>query len=131
IRVNPMAGYLNRLHQWWLRQRGGWRTSAWFMGDDLWPLGLPSGLGMVLPLAGLRADVVTSVNWHFGASFWVCLPRRLRRTPRVAIPVLHIARDWAQNPIYTRMFGDCDAVIVCTDAERDFVQARGGSAISV
>jgi glycosyltransferase involved in cell wall biosynthesis len=131
IRVNPVGGRLNRAHQWWLRQHGGWRTSSWIIGPDLWPLDLPSGLGFLRPLARLEADVVTSVNWYFGAAFWVCRPRHLRRKPRVAIPVMHIAQEWAHNPMYPRMLGDCDAVIVCTDAERDFVQARGGHAISV
>jgi glycosyltransferase involved in cell wall biosynthesis len=131
IRVDPVAGRLNRFHQWWLRQRGGWRTSTWIMGDDLWPLELPSGFGILRPLARLQADVVTSVNWYFGTAFWVCRPRHLRRTPRVAIPVLHTYQEWAYNPIYNRMLGDCDAVIVCTDAERDFVEARGARAISV
>jgi glycosyltransferase involved in cell wall biosynthesis len=132
IRVAPIAGRLNRLHQWSLHQPGGWRATAWLMRDEeLWPFELPSGIGILPALARLKADVVTSVNWHFGSSFWACPPRRLRRAPRVAIPVLHIERAWANNPIYPRMLRDCDAVIVCTDAERDFVQARGGRAIVV
>jgi glycosyltransferase involved in cell wall biosynthesis len=131
IRVNPVGNRLNRLHQWWLKQPGGWRTSTWVMGDDLWPLDLPSGIGFVRPLARVKADVVTSVNWYFGASFWVARPRHLRRTPRVAIPVLHIEREWAHNPMLPRMFSDCDGVIVCTDAERDFIEARGGNNIAV
>ncbi len=82
---------------------------------------------MLPRLARLQADVVTSVNWHFGVAFWVCPPRRLRRTARVAIPILHIDREWAHKPVYARMLSDCDGVLVCTDAERDFVQARGGT----
>jgi glycosyltransferase involved in cell wall biosynthesis len=131
IRVKPMGGPLNRVHQWWLRQRGGWRTTTWIMGQDLWSLGLPSGLAMLPRLARLQADVVTSINWYFGVSFWACPPRRLRRAARVAIPILHIEREWAHKPVYARMLNDCDAVLVCTDAERDFVQARGGREISV
>ena len=131
IRVNPTGGRLNRMHQWWMRQRGGYRTTMWLVGDDLWPLMLPSGLGLVLPLSRLHADVVTAVNWHFGASFWVCLPRRVQRTPRVAVPVLHIEQDWSRNVRYGRMLSDCDAAIVCTDAERAFIEDRGASAVAV
>ena len=131
VRVNPTSSRLQNLSRWWLRQRGGWRTSSWVLGEELWPLGLPNGLGMVLPLSRLAADVVTSVNWCFGMSFWSCLPRALRRSPRVAVPILHIERPWAQNPMYERMLRRCDAVIVCTDAERDFVRARGGRDIAV
>ena len=131
IRVKPVQARLNRLHKWWLRQRGGWRTTQWIVGKDLWPLGLPSGIGTLLPLARLPADVVTSVNWHFGVSFWTCLPRPLQLAPRVAIPILHIAREWAQNETYSRMLRDCDAAIVCTAAEGEFVRARGGTRVVV
>lgn len=132
IRVDPVEGRLNRLLHWWLRQPGGWRSTAWlFQDEELWPFSRPSGIGMVLPLSRLEADVVTSVNWYFGSSYWACPPRRVRRVPRVAIPVLHIARNWSNNPIYPRMLRDCDATIVCTDAEREFVETRGGRAIAV
>jgi glycosyltransferase involved in cell wall biosynthesis len=131
IRVRPASPRRRELHQWWLRRRGGWRTSTWLLGGDLWPLGVPSGLSMVVPLARIKADVVVSVNWHFGMSFWVCRSRLLRRVPRVAVPVLHIEREWAHNPRYPRMFRDCDGVIVLTDAEREFVQARGGHSVAV
>jgi len=130
-RVGPASPRFQRWHQWWLKQRGGWRTSAWLFSDNVWPLRPPSGLGLVLPLARMKADVVVSANWHFGMSYWVCRPRHLRSTPRVAFPILHIEREWAHNPIYPRMFRDCDGVIVCTEAERDFVRARGGHTIAV
>ena len=131
IRVKPAARAFHDAHEWWLRRRGGWRTSMWLFGEELWPLDQPHGVRMVLPLARLEADVVTAVNWAFGATYWVCPPRSLRRAPRVAIPVLHIAQPWAQNPMYPRMLRDCDAAIVCTDAEREFVEARGARAVAV
>ena len=132
MRVDAHGGRLHRLLQWWLRQRGAWRATALLFGDEnLWPLSLPYGIRMVLPLARLEADVVTLVNWGFSSSYWACLPRAFRRAPRVAFPVLHIAREWANNPLYPRMLGACDGVIVCTEAERDFVHARGGKAIAV
>ncbi len=131
VRVRPMNSRLHRLHRWWLDRPGGWRTSSWFFGRDLWPMQPPSGLGMVPPLAKLEVDVITAVNWVFALSYWVCPPRFLRRTPRVAVPILHIEREWAFNHTYKRMLGDCDGVIVCTEAERDFVEARGGRDIAV
>jgi glycosyltransferase involved in cell wall biosynthesis len=131
IRVSPGSDRMDRVQKWWLAQPGGWRTSRWLFGDDSWPLRRPSGLGILGPLARLEADVVTSVNWGYASSFWVCRPRSLRRRPRVAIPILHIEQEWANNPRYPRMLRDCDATIVCTDAERDFAQARGGRAIAV
>jgi len=130
-RVAPASPRFQRMHEWWLKQRGGWRTSAWLFGDDVWPLQPPSGVGLVVPLARMKADVVVSVNWHFGMSYWVCRPRHLCSTPRVAFPILHIEREWAHNPIYPRMFRHCDGVIVCTEAEREFVRARGGHTVAV
>jgi glycosyltransferase involved in cell wall biosynthesis len=44
---------------------------------------------------------------------------------------LHIEREWASNSFYNRMIADTDASIVCTNAERDFVEARGGSQVAV
>lgn len=131
LRVSPAARAFRSAHEWWLRRRGGWRTSIWMFGESLWPLQQPSGIRFVLPLARLEADVVTSANWGFGAAYWVCRPRSLRRAPRVAIPVLHIAQSWAQNPMYPRLLRDCDASIVCTDAEREFLEARGARSVAV
>jgi glycosyltransferase involved in cell wall biosynthesis len=130
LRVAPTNRAHRALH-WWRDQPGGWRTSASFLGDDLWPLMMPSGLSLLPTLAQLRADVVTSVNWNFGAAFWVCRRRQLRRAPRVAVPILHIELDWARNPLFPRMLRNCAATIVCTDAERDFVVARGARATAV
>lgn len=131
VRVQPLGGWPTRLLQWWLRQPGGWRSTCWLMGEDLWPLGMPSGIGTLVPLARLRADVVCSMNWHFGVAYWACPPRWLRRAPRVAVPILHIEQEWSRKRIYSRMFRDCDAAIVNTDAERDFVVARGAGSVAV
>ncbi len=131
IRVPAFPGKVQRLYEWWLARPGGWRTTGWIIGMDDWALQAPSGFNMLPAIATLRADVVTSVNWCFGASYWACLPRPLRRAPRVAVPILHIECDWASNPLYEQMLRDCDAAIVCTEAERDFVRARGGNSIAV
>jgi glycosyltransferase involved in cell wall biosynthesis len=130
-RFSPSGPPTHALALWWSRQPGGCRTLAWRFGRELWPLELPSGMGMTLPLARLEADVIATVNWHFGMAYWACPPRHPRRIPRVAVPILHVDREWAGNPMYSRMLPDCDAAIVCTDAERDFVQARGGRSVSV
>jgi glycosyltransferase involved in cell wall biosynthesis len=133
VRVSPATPRLETLLRWWLKLPGGWRSSKWLLGDapDAWALSAPSGLRILSPLARLRADVVTSVGWCFGVSFWASLPRAFRRAPRIAIPLLHIEREWASNSFYNRMIADTDASIVCTNAERDFIEARGGSQVAV
>lgn len=131
IRVATAPGRLHRMYEWWLGRRGGWRTAGWLVGMDDWALLGPSGINMLPSMAGLRADVVTSVNWCMAATYWAILPRGLRRAPRVGVPILHIECDWAANPHYLRMLEGCDASIVCTDAEREFVEARGGRSVVV
>ena len=131
VRVGAAPGRLHRMYEWWLRRRGGWRTTGWLVGMDDWALLGPSGINMLLPIAAFRADVVTSVNWCIAATHWACLPKWLRRAPRVGVPIFHIECDWASNSHYLRMLRACDATIVCTDAERDFVEARGGQSVAV
>jgi glycosyltransferase involved in cell wall biosynthesis len=131
VRVGTAPGGLHQAYEWWLRRRGGWRTAGWLVGMDDWALLGPSGINMLRSIATSRADVVTSVNWCIAATYWAVLPRALRRAPRVGVPILHIERDWASNPHYLRMFEGCDASIVCTDAEREFVEARGGRSVAV
>jgi glycosyltransferase involved in cell wall biosynthesis len=130
-RFNPAGPRIHDWTRWLSRQPGGWRSLTWLFGKELWPLGRPSGFEMMLALSSLDADVITSVNWCFPTSFWACPSRRVQRIPRVAMPLLHIERPWAKNPLYRRMLGNCDAAIVLTDAERDFVQANGARSVAV
>jgi len=131
VRVNPAGGTLNRAQEWWIQRPGGWRSLSWLFGGQTWPLDRPSGLGTLFPLARMEADVVTSLNWYFGMAYWVCRPKFLRRVPRVAIPIIHMEAEWAHNPLLPRLLSDCESVIVCTDAERDFVADRGARDIQV
>jgi len=131
VRLPTAPGRLQQMFEWWLQRRGGWRTAGWIIGMDDWPLIGPSGINMLLPISTRPADVVTAVNWCFSAAYWACLPPALRRVPRVAVPILHIERDWAFNPLHLRMLRNCDASIVFTDVEREFVEARGGRSVAV
>lgn len=99
---------------------------TWLLGNEFdYALSRPSGLGIILPLFRLKADVVGTVNWGFGVVFWVCHSLRLPRVPHVAIPVLHVDRPWAQRKLYPRLFKTCTTAIVLTDAEQEFVRAKG------
>jgi glycosyltransferase involved in cell wall biosynthesis len=132
VRVSPGGGKLGKLPSWWVARRGGWRTTHWLTGNEFeFFLGRPSGLGMIPPLLQVEADVVSTINWCLGAAFWSWLTVRLRRIPQVAVPVLHIDQPWAQRQVYSRMFKACHAAIVATDAEQEFLQARGAKAVTV
>jgi glycosyltransferase involved in cell wall biosynthesis len=41
------------------------------------------------------------------------------------VPVLHIDRPWAHRAVYHRLLRRCDAAILLTEAEAEFVRARG------
>jgi glycosyltransferase involved in cell wall biosynthesis len=126
IRVSPSGGGLLRAVEWWMRRRGGWRSMRRLLGDHFdYALSQPSGLGMIVPLLSVRADVVATCNWHFDSVLWVCDVLQLRRVPHLAIPVLHIDRPWAQRNLYARLFKTCAGAIVLTDAEQAFVHAKG------
>ena len=126
LRVSAGRGWLQRFHQWWIRQPGGWRTSAWLLGKHFdYGLGTPSGVRMLVPLLRIDVDVISSTNWYHGTAFWAHLAARIRRIPHVAIPVLHIAQEWSANPVYPRLLAALAGVIVNTDAEGDFVRERG------
>ena len=132
LRLDPAGGRLQRMHEWWLRQRGGWRTTEWLFGPEFdFELGRPSGLGVIGPLLRLRADVVTSVNWHFGVAAWTLRTSRVRRLPHVAVPILHIERPWASRPQYRRLLRHCAATLACTQAEADFLESLGARSVSV
>ncbi len=101
-------------------------TQRELLGNEFdYALSRPSGLGIILPLFRLKADVVGTVNWGFGVVFWVCHSLRLPRVLHVAIPVLHVDRPWAQRKLYPRLFKTCTTAIVLTDAEQEFVRAKG------
>jgi len=132
IRVAPGGSTLGRLARRWTRFPGGWRTTGWFLGPEFpFQLGPPSGTGLVGPLLRLNPQVISSINWHFGVCYWAWLAARLSRRPHVAVPVLHIDRDWAARPIYRRMLGRCASAIVGTEAEAEFVRARGARRVIV
>jgi len=131
IRLPTAPGRLQHMFEWWLQRRGGWRTAGWIVGMDDWALIGPSGINMLLPIATLRADVVTAINWCYPAMYWACLPRTLRRVPRVGVPIFHVECDWVSSPHYDQMLRNCDASIVSTEAERDFVRARGGRSVAI
>jgi len=132
VRVSPNGGKLGGLLAWCLARRGGWRTLNWLAGSEFeFFFGRPCGLGLIPPLLLVEADVVSTINWCVGSAFWSWLALRPRRIPQVAVPVLHIDQPWAQRQVYSHMFKGCRAAIVATDAEQDFVRARGITSVTV
>jgi len=131
-RVAPGGGRSARALRWWLRQRGGWRSTRLLLGEDPgWFLGPPSAAGMLAPLLFTRADVVVSANWHFSSAAAVQCAGRVRGLPVVGLPLFHIARPWADRPRYRPLLRGCSTVIALTEAEAGFVRARGALRVEV
>jgi glycogen synthase len=128
VRFRPDGGVLGGAVRRWQHLRGGPRSLRALLGDDGFEVVArhPSMLQLVPYLAVVDADVVASLLWLFPAAYYAFLARRIRRFTLVGIPFFHTAEEWSRRPRYTRMLGSCDAVIVNTTHERDFVlnQAR-------
>jgi glycosyltransferase involved in cell wall biosynthesis len=89
-------------------------------------LGREAGVEMLLLALRLRPHVVTVMN--FAASAWarpIFLAKRLGRFPVVGIPLLHTEQAWPSGPVTGDLLRRCDALLLNTTHERDFVLSRG------
>lgn len=130
-RVSPSGGRSGRALTWWLRQRGGWRSAHLVLGDGVWGLGRPSALGLFRELLRLEADVLVSANWAYASTYAAHLAARLRGMPVVGLPLFHIACPWAAHPRYRALLAQAATVVTATQAEADFVAARGAPRVDV
>jgi glycosyltransferase involved in cell wall biosynthesis len=70
-----------------------------------------------------HADIVSSINWSYGApAYHTYLAGRLKHFTYVGIPLFHTAGRWCKRPIYKKMIASCDAVVVNTSHEGEFVR---------
>jgi len=99
------VGRSARALRWWLRQRGGWRSTRLLLGEDPgWFLG-PFRRRMLAPL------LFTRQMWWFpptGISLQPCgaMRRPCQGLPVVGLPLFHIARPWADRPAIARCSED-------------------------
>ena len=108
--------------------RGGRRLLRACVGEGEIPLVLDQSwsAGLFLLALLLRPDVVTVMN--FAASAWahpIFLAKRLGRFPLVGIPLLHTEQPWACGPVTGDLLRRCDALLLNTSHERDFVLSLG------
>ena len=121
--TNPLSARVTRRL---LGLRGGWRAGSLVFGEALTMLRrLPAPHGLIGPVLRARADVVVSANWIWPAVYGVHLARRMRPFRLVGLPILHVARAWADQPLFRPMLARCDSVLTLTPAEQDFVLQRG------
>lgn len=126
VRRFPTDPLSARVTRGLLGLRGGWRASSWVFGEGVTMLRrLPAPHGLIGPVLRARADVVVSANWIWPAAYGVHLARRIRPFRLVGLPILHVARAWADQPLFRPMLARCDSVLTLTPAEQDFVRQRG------
>ena len=133
VRFSPRQALLDRGLDLWLKLPGGRRA----VSTVLTPGGLefllygPRALPMIGAILGERPDVVASMNWHWAASFYAYLARRIARFRLVGIPLFHTTQPWSRRPIYDRMLAACDAVAAMTGHEKSYAERRGAPAADV
>jgi glycosyltransferase involved in cell wall biosynthesis len=133
IRFPPDGGALRAALSAWQKLPGGYRSLRLMFGEEgLALLARKPFLSALLPyLLRTRADIVTSANWYWPPAYHAYLARKLKRFALVGIPLFHTAEAWCSQDIYRHMLGACDAVIVNTEHEADFVRRRAATRVVV
>lgn len=120
-------GRITRAFRTWSDLPGGWRSASLVFGEGVGTIRRrPAPLGMVPALLRADADVVTSVNWVWAPAYAGHLASRVRKFALLGVPILHIARPWADSKLFRPMLAECDAVLALTEAEAAFIRERGG-----
>jgi hypothetical protein len=105
---------------------GGWRSARSVLGDGVGAVRRRPGPLPFLPqLLRAEVDVVTTVNWVWAPAYAGHLARRFRRFRLIGVPILHIARPWADSTTFRPMLAQCDLVLASTTADADFMRERG------
>lgn len=133
VRLRPDGGWLGLGLDRWRQVRGGYRSLRLIFGAD----GVefvnrkPLLIQLIPYLARERADIVACMNWYWPPAYHVYLARKLRRFTLVGIPLFHTARPWCNHAVYNKMLANCDAVVVNTTHEANFVQERAATRVEV
>ncbi len=133
VRLRGIPGRLAMVLDACLEVRGGYRTFSTL----LTPSGLemlsspPRNLGFVYSIARSRADVVASWGWLWSTAYFAYIARRVKRFRLVGFPLFHTAEHWVHRQVYESMLAVCDALIVNTAHERDFILGRVPGAKSI
>ena len=134
LRVPASDGALPGIIKFGLRLKGGYRSLNYLFT----PAGLevlarpPRHLGFLNAVLRTKADLIVAWNWYWPPAYQAFLAKAFKRCRLVGIPFFHPADGWVQGPLYDRMIAACDALVVNTAYEKDFVLDRvGGSNILV
>lgn len=133
IRLDPEGQFLGPALRRLIELKGGHRALSSVLTPDGCNLLLePPRMFSVIPhIIRSNADIVTSIGWGHPSCYHVYLARLLKKFTVVGIPLFHTAATWPHRPIYRKLLGQCDAVIVNTAHEGEFVSTHSGKRVAV
>lgn len=132
-RFSPNSSFIYSVLDKWRRLKGGYRSLSLLLtreGLDI-ILEHPRIWTIIPQILRCNADIVVSMNWYWPPAYHTYLARKVKRFTLVGIPHFHTAETWCQRAVYKRMLAKCDAVVVNTSHEADFVRARAATRVEV
>jgi glycosyltransferase involved in cell wall biosynthesis len=126
IRVGVRDGALPQIIKFGLRLKGGYRSINYVFT----PAGLevlsrpPRNLAILRSILQSDADLVVAWNWFWPPAYQAYLAKSLKRFRLVGIPFFHTAESWVERPIYYPMIAACDALVVNSFYEKEFIMER-------
>lgn len=125
-RISPRGGWPGTAGRWLDRERAGVQLLRMLSPRLAAVLAAtPSPLGFLAPLFRVRADLVIAANWFSGIPLLSALVAHHRRIPVVGLPLLHIARPWADRPALRRAMPLCACTVALTPSEAAHHRALG------
>ena len=135
LRLRPDGGVFGSiLEAWHSHVRGSYRSSSMVFGKDGIELLLqvPRLVQLIPRLVSARMDIAASANWYWPPAYHTYLARKFKKFTLVGIPIFHTAEPWCDSrPIYRKMLANCDAVVVNTAYEADFVRKGAATRVEV
>ena len=124
-RFETWDGIRNFLRVVW-RLPGSYMSLKYLLGPDRLQLLAEDPLHPQLVVEALRfrADVTTVVNWASSLASEVCMAKKVKQFPLVALPLFHTEELWSQSELFPKMLSCCEAIVVNTTHEENFVKSR-------
>jgi len=126
LRLAANDGSLPRILELGLRLKGGFRSLNYLFT----PAGLealsrpPRNLAFLRSILRSDCDLVVAWNWYWPPAYQAYLAKSLKRCRLVGIPLFHTEESWIQQTLYDPMIAACDALVVNSSHEKEFILNR-------
>jgi len=91
----------------------------------------PALVQLIPHLVAARMDIIATSNWNYTPAYHTYLAKKFKKCILVGIPFFHTAESWCNRPIYKKMLANCDAVVVMTAFEANFVRNQAATRVEV